>query len=114
MQRGTPRQTNTALYAPVLCMGAERSLVIISCFFWGWLLLGIFPHWPMLIAIFGLAASLYLLRFVAKRDPRGVAVFRANSRFLVQKRFYLSSGFAGNITKTRKVRTIPVNLTSRL
>ena len=113
MKRGTLRETNTALYAPVLCMGAERSLVIISCFFWGWLLLGVFPHWPMLIAIFGLVTSLYLLRFAAKRDPRGVAVFRSNSRFLVQKRFYLASGFAGHLSKTCKIKTIPINLASR-
>lgn len=111
--RGTPRQTNKALSAPILMMGAERSLVIVACFFWGWALMGVLPHWPLVIVIAGFLATLYALRFAAKRDSQGVAVFRSNSRFLVQNRFYTARGFAGNLQKTRKVRTVPVNILSR-
>lgn len=111
--RGTPRQTNKALFEPILFMGGERSLVILSVFFWLWMLSGVFPHWPSIITIIGLIATIYVLRFAAKRDPKGVAIFRKNSRFLVQKRFYLAHGFAANLSKTRRVRTVPIKLTAR-
>lgn len=112
--RGTPRQTNKALSAPILMMGAERSLMIVAWFFWGWALMGVLPHWPMVIVMGGFVATLYALRFAAKCDPQGVAVFRANSRFLVQNRFYTAKGFAGHVQKVRKVQTVPVNRWSRI
>lgn len=111
--RGTSRQTNRALSDTILVMGAERSLVIVACFFWGWALMGVVPHWPTLIVIAGFVGTIYLLRFSAKNDPQGVAVFRKNSRFLVQNRFYLAHGYAGNLQKTRRVQTVPVSLFSR-
>ncbi len=112
--RGTPRQTNRALSDTILMMGAERSLVIITGFFWVWVLLGVLPHWPTLFVIGGFVATIYLLRFAAKRDSQGVAVFRRNSRFLVQHRFYLARGYAGHLQKTRKVQTVPLTLISRV
>ena len=111
--RGTPRQTNRALSDPILVMGAERSLVIVACFFWGWAAMGVMPHWPIVIVTAGFVSTLYLLRFSAKRDPQGVAVFRKNSRFLVQNRFYIAHGYAGNLQKVRKVQTVPLRLLSR-
>lgn len=111
--RGTPRQTNRALSDTILVMGAERSLVIVTCFFLGWALMGVLPHWPTLVVIAGFISTLYLLRFAAKRDPQGVAVFRKNSRFLVQNRFYVAHGYAGHLQKTRKTHTVPVKLFSR-
>lgn len=111
--RGTPRQTNKALSAPILMMGAERSLVIVACFFWGWTFMGVLPHWPLVMVIAGFLATLYALRFAAKRDPQGVAIFRSNSRFLVQNRFYTAKGKACNVQKVRKVRTVPIKLLSR-
>lgn len=112
--RGTYRQTNKALSEPILVMGAERSLVIMSCLFWGWALMGIFPHWPFMLMIIGWVANLYFLRFVAKRDPQGVAVFRKNSRFLLQNRFYVSRGYAGHLIKLKKLNTVPTRLLARM
>jgi type IV secretory pathway TrbD component len=112
--RGTPRQTNKALSEPILLMGAERPLVILSCFFWGWALMGIIPHWPMVIVIAGFVLNIYLLKFAAKRDPCGVGVFRANSRFLVQNRLYLARGHAGTLQKTRKIQTVPLSKLAKL
>lgn len=112
--RGTARQTNKALSAPVLLMGAERSLVIIAGFFWGWALMGVMPHWPILIVLLGFIATLYALRFAAKHDAQAVAVFRANSRFLVQNQFYAARGFAGHIQKTKKIKTVPINILTRI
>ncbi len=112
--RGTERQTNQALSEPILFMGAERSLVIVTSFFWGWVLMGVFPHWPMIIVLVGYIGTIYILQSAAKNDPLGVAVFRRNSRFLLQNRFYLARGFAGNIQKVRKVQTVPVKLISRI
>ncbi len=111
--RGTPRQTNRALSDTILVMGAERSLIIVAFFFWGWALMGVLPHWPTIVVLAGFIGTLYLLKFSAKRDPQGVAVFRKNSRFLVQNRFYLAHGYAGNLQKSRRVQTVPVNLFSR-
>ena len=112
--RGTPRQTNRALSEPILVLGAERSLVIVFSFFFGWALMGVFPHWPFLLVIMLYVVILYVLRFVAKQDPQGVSTFRNNSRFLLQKRFYLARGNAGNIQAVRTIQTVPVNLISRI
>src|SRR5690606_1891775 len=105
----TPRQTNKALSEPILVMGAERSLFIITCFFWSWALMGVIPHWPIVIALAGFLATVYVLKFAAKRDPQGVAVFRKNSRFLVQSRLYIAHGFAGGFQKPRKPIPVPIN-----
>jgi len=112
--RGTIRVTNKALSAPILVMGAERSLVIISCFFWGWALMGVLPHWTALIIILCFVTTIYFLKFVAKRDPKSVAIFRKNSRFLVQNRFYLAKGHASSLEKQRKVCTVPTRLFNRV
>jgi type IV secretory pathway TrbD component len=112
--RGSIRQTNKALSAPILLMGAERSLVILLCFFWGWVFIGIMPHWPIVIVALSFVCGLYALRFAAQCDPQGVAVFRANSRFLLQNRFYCARGFAGNLQKTKKIRTVPVHILARI
>lgn len=111
--RGTPIHINRALSERVQVMGGERSLVIIACLFWGWAGIGLVPHWPVLIAVVGFTVTLYLLRFLAKCDPRGAAVFRKNSRFLIQNRLWLARGWAGNLRKTRRVQTVPVSLMSR-
>ncbi len=112
--RGTPRQTNKALSAPILLLGAERNLVILTCFFWIWAFIGVFPHWPIVLIAMIFLMNLYVLRLAAKRDPQGVAVFRTNSRFLVQKRFYFARGFAGNLQKVRKLSTVPTKLFSKI
>jgi type IV secretory pathway TrbD component len=112
--RGTPRYTNKALSEPILLMGAERVLVIISSFFWIWVLAGVLPHWPSLLIVLGFVVTIYLLRLAAKKDPQGVAIFRRNSRFLVQNRFYLARGYAGTLQKVKKVRTVPLKLLSRV
>ncbi|MBN1683994.1 MAG: VirB3 family type IV secretion system protein [Gammaproteobacteria bacterium] len=112
--RGTARQTNKALSTPILVMGAERSLIVMSCLFWGWALVGVFPHWAMFIVLLGFLATIYVLKFAAKRDAQGVAVFRANSRFLVQNRFYVARGYAGILSKIRKVNTVPTQMFKRL
>ena len=111
--RGTPSATNKALSAPVLLMGAERSLVILCGLFWGWAFMGVFPHWPMLIIAACFFVNIYILQFAAKRDSQGVAVFRTNSRFLLQNRFYGVRGFSGHVNEVKKVKTIPMNLLSR-
>ena len=111
--RGTPRETNKALSAPILLMGAERSLVIVSSFFWGWALMGVMPHWPLVLVLMGFMANIYLLKFAAKRDAQGIAVFRANSRFLIQNRFYIAHGFAGKIDKIKGLQTVPVTFMGR-
>lgn len=111
--RGTPSTTNKALSAPVLLIGAERSLVIVSGLFWGWAFMGVFPHWPIVIIAACFIANIYLLNFAAKRDSQGVAAFRANSRFLLQNRFYGARGFSAHLEEVKKVKTIPVNILSK-
>jgi type IV secretory pathway TrbD component len=112
--RGTPRITNKALSAPQLTMGCETSLFVLCSFFWGWAFIGVLPHWPSVFIIFCWVGNIYLLRFAAKKDPQFVAVFRKNSRFLLQQRFYLARGYAGNVQQAQKLQTVPVKITSKL
>lgn len=112
--RGTQRFTNRALSAPVLLLGGERILVLISGLFWAWAFMGVMPHWPMLIVFLGFVVTLFVLRFAAKRDPQGVAVFRRNSRFLLQQRYFLAKGYVIETTKAKLVTTVPTRLLAKL
>lgn len=106
--RGTAFTTNKALSAPLLILGAERELVLVLGSLWLWALGGVMPHWPSLLVIFGMIITIFLLRLVAKRDPLGSKVFKNNSRFLLQHRFYCARGFS-MVTSKRKVLSVPVS-----
>lgn len=106
--RGTHRPTNKALAEPILTLGAERVLVLLSCCFWVWAFFGVFPHWPAVVVLMAWGLTLFLLRLVAKNDPQGCAIFKKNSRFLLQHRFYSSVSLNEVSDKTRKVQTVLV------
>lgn len=106
--RGTPHETNKSLSEPILMFGAEQTLVLLSLSFWIWALFGVFPHWPAFIVLGAAIVTLFLLRLAAKRDSQGCAIFRKNSRFLLQKRFYHARGFFSAEETMRKVVSVPL------
>lgn len=106
--RGTARVTNKSLLAPQLLAGAEMKLVLMCVSFWGWVIGGLIAHLVVLVAIVAFAANMYLLRFFAKKDPKGSEVFKRNSMYLLSRQVYYARGFAGCIDKPRKVKTVPV------
>lgn len=112
--RGTPHLTQRALRTPVLMFGAERSLVIMASLFWGWAFMGVFPHWPMLFVMGCYLATVYLLRFAAHLDPQGVALFKRNSRFLLQHRRYVARGYSNTVTTMPVVTSVPVSSLQRI
>lgn len=111
--RGTPRETNKALLAPNHLCGGEMRLVIMSVCFWAWVVFGLLPHLVAVVALLGFLATMYLLRFFAKKDPIGSEVFRSNSRFIVTKAIFPARAHAGCIKKVKKVITVPVSNSAR-
>ncbi len=112
--RGTPRRVNRALTQPALFLGCERTLAIIALLFWSYIALGMIPHWYIIIPLIGLAITILSLRFLAKKDPQWLAVFRANSRFLLFEKLYQPQGYTWHTKKAKAVYTLPKKLTNLL
>ena len=112
--RGTIRFTNKAITTPILVVGCERKLFILTMVFWVWAFFGIFPHWPAIFVLLLMVINMYGLRFIAKQDPDAANVFKANSKFLLGTKVFVARGTASNLVATKKLACVPVSISRRV
>lgn len=97
--RGTDRPTNKALSNTILLMGCERLPFFVAALMWGVFLFSTFGHWTMIFGLVGFAVTIFALKFLARIDPQAMSIFKMNSRFILQNRFYPARGFPGTFVE---------------
>lgn len=49
----------------------------------------------MVLGLVGFVVTIFALQFLARVDPQAMSIFKMNSRFILQYRFYPARGFPG-------------------